>query len=51
MATRQKRSIDERLLAAQVAIDNALGDAGVLAALNVFGYDEARLNAGKALYE
>lgn len=49
--TRPKRSIDERLLAAQVAIDNALGDADVLAALNVFGYDEARLNAGKALYE
>ena len=46
-----KRSIDERLLAAQVAIDNTLGDADVLAALNVFGYDEARLNAGKALYE
>ena len=48
---RPKRSIDERLLAAQVAIDNALGDADVLAALNVFGYDEARLNAGKGLYE
>jgi hypothetical protein len=49
--TRPKRSIDERLLAAQVAIDNALGDAPILAALAAFGYDAARLGAGRALYE
>ncbi len=51
MAKRSRRSIDERLLAAQVAIDNALGDAEVLAALGIFGYDQARLQAGRALYE
>jgi len=46
-----KRSIDERLLAAQVAIDNALGDADIQAALAVFGYDAAKLSAGRTLYE
>jgi hypothetical protein len=46
-----RMSIDERLLAAQVAIDNALGDAGIQAALDAFGYDAARLGAGRALYE
>ena len=50
MATRPKQSIDERLLAAQVAIDNGLGDAGIAAALGAFGYDQAKLNAGKTLY-
>jgi hypothetical protein len=49
--TRPKMSIDERLLAAQVAIDNALGDAGIQAALAGFGYDAARLGAGRTLYE
>lgn len=47
MSARQKRSIDARLLAAQVVIDNRLGDAGILAALSAFGYDEAKINAGK----
>ena len=46
-----RQTIDERLLAAQVAIDNGLGDAGVLAALSAFGYDQARLGEGRALYE
>jgi hypothetical protein len=46
-----KLTIAERLLAAQVAIENALGDADIRAALSAFGYDEARLRAGKALYE
>jgi len=46
-----KATIDERMLAAQVAIDNGLGDADILAALSAFGYDEAKLNAGKTLYE
>lgn len=46
-----KRSIDERLLEAQVALGNTRGDADVLAALSIFGYDEARLTAGQALYD
>lgn len=50
MAKRPKRSIDERLLAAQVAIDSALSDADLAAALGAFGYDQAKLNTGKALY-
>ena len=45
-----KQTIDARLLAAQVAIDNARGDAGILAAMGVFGYDEERLGVGRALY-
>jgi len=44
-------SIDARLLAAQVAIDNALSDAEIKGYLANFGYDESRLNEGKALYE
>ncbi len=46
-----RQTIDERLLTAQVAIDNARSDAGILAALDVFDYDEKRLDAGKALYD
>lgn len=46
-----KQALSERLLAAQVAIDNALSDSEVKSLLAVFGYDEARLNAGKALLE
>lgn len=49
MGTRPKESIDARLLAAQVAIDNALGDKGILDALTVYGYNTAKLNAGKTL--
>jgi len=51
VAAKPKRSIDERLLAAQVAIDNALGDAGIQAAMGDYGYDAAKLGAGRALYE
>ena len=50
MASRPVVSIEERLHRAQVAIDNALIDAGIKAALAPFGYDEARLQEGKALY-
>ena len=46
-----KNSIEDRLLAAQVAINNALADAGILSALSVFGYNESVLNTGKALYD
>lgn len=49
MGTRPKESIDARLLAAQVAIENALGDSGILTALTVYGYNTTKINVGKAL--
>ena len=49
MGTRPKESIDARLLAAQVAIDNALGDSGILTALTTYGYNTTKINAGKTL--
>ena len=51
MVSRKKRSIEDRLLAAQVAIENARADATIRAALAPFAYDEARLAAGRALYD
>lgn len=47
--SKPKNSLADRLLAAQVAIDNALSDDKVKALLAVYGYDETRLNAGKSL--
>ena len=43
------KSMDARLLAAQVAIDNALNNADIKAYLAQYGYESARLNEGKAL--
>jgi LAS superfamily LD-carboxypeptidase LdcB len=43
------KSIESRLLAAQVAIDNALNNADIKAYLAQYGYEGARLNEGKAL--
>ena len=43
------RTMDQRMLAAQVAIENALADAVVKADLALFGYDEAKLLAGREL--
>ncbi len=48
---RPKQSIQDRLLAAQVAIHNALDDASLQGYLAEFGYTKAKLEAGKALYE
>ena len=48
---KKNQSIEERLQAVQVAINNSLEDADILEALNTFGYDEAKLNAGKQLQE
>lgn len=45
------QSIEQRLLAASLAIDNALTDAEIQAAMSEFGYDAARINAGKSLYD
>lgn len=49
--TRPKKSLAERLLAAQVAIDNALSDNEVKTLLAEFGYDDTRLNVGKTLLD
>lgn len=46
-----KRSIDARLLEAQVAIDNGLNDGETAGYLAQYGYDADRINEGKALYD
>ena len=46
-----KRSIEDRLLEAQVAIDNSLNVPAILNAVSAFGYDLARLQAARTLYE
>lgn len=51
MPTRPKASIEDRLTVAQVAIDNALGDATLQQYLAAYGYDTERMQAGKQLYE
>lgn len=45
------QSIDGKLLFAQNAINNALNNEPIKAALAGFGYDEAKLTEGKSLYE
>lgn len=49
--TRPKNSIADRLLAAQLAIDNAISDTEVKTALAEYGYDETRLGEGKTLLD
>ena len=44
-------SIEEKLHEAQLAIDNAIADPIVASAIAEFGYDDARMAEGKALYE
>jgi len=43
------QSISERIMAAQVALDNAQSDPVLQEALAPFGYDADRLDAGRAL--
>jgi len=45
------QSIDERLLAANVAIDNAISDEEINGLLAGFGYNSEKLSSGKALYD
>ncbi|MCD4820269.1 MAG: hypothetical protein K8S23_16425 [Candidatus Cloacimonetes bacterium] len=45
-----KKSIQDRLLAANIALENALTDTEILGLLSEFGYDETKINAGKELY-
>ena len=49
--TKPTRSLAARLLAAQVAIDNAISDNEVKTLITEFGYDDTRLNEGKALLD
>ena len=42
-------SIDQQLLAAQVALNNARNTPDILTELSLFGYDDARLNQGLQL--
>ena len=46
----QNYSIDQRLLNAQVAIDNSINAPEILAVVTLYGYDLARLQAALALY-
>ena len=46
-----KKSLAARLLAAQVAIDNAISDSEVKSLLTELGYDDTRLNEGKILLD
>ncbi len=46
----RNQSIDSKLLFAQNAISNAQTNAEIKAALAAFGYDDAKMQAGEALY-
>ena len=45
------QAMEDRLLAAQIAIDNSLSDAEIQPFLAEYGYDAAKIGAGKALYD
>lgn len=47
----KNNTIDERMLSAQVSIDNALSNADIKEAMALFGYDEPKLLEGKALLD
>lgn len=51
MATRPKDDLAERLRAAELAVDNTLGNAQIQAAVTPFGYPAARMQEGKALLD
>ncbi len=48
---RPKQSMDQRLLDARIAIDNSLESATIADAVAILGYDQARLQAARALYD
>ncbi len=50
-STTKSRSIEERLLSAQVAINNALDDADIQSELSQLGYTAAKIQAGKTLLD
>lgn len=47
----KNNTIDAKLVSSQVAIANAMDNDAIKAPLAAFGYDEAKLQEGKALYE
>ena len=47
----QNYSIDQRLLNAQVAIDNSINSPELLAIVTLYGYDLLRLQAARALHD
>ena len=47
---RPTQSMDQRLLNAHIAITNSLESAAILDAVTILGYDQARLQAVRALY-
>jgi len=51
MTNKKHSSIAERLLAAQLAIDNALKIPKILDELTAYGYNAERISAGRKLYE
>ncbi len=51
MTTRPMRSIADRLGSAELALNNALKDEGILEAVSLFGYDSTRLQEGLNLYQ
>ena len=51
MSNKKRPGIAERLLAAQLAIDNALKIPKILDELTAYGYNAERIAAGKKLYE
>lgn len=49
--TRPMKSIAQRLLEAETAINNSLNNPDILNAVTPFGYDQARLETAQALYQ
>jgi hypothetical protein len=47
----KNNTIDAKLLSAQVALENAQANEALKAALALFGYDDAKLATGRALYD
>jgi hypothetical protein len=45
------KTIEETLSSSNLLIENILNNQEILSALSVFGYDETKLNEGKALYQ
>jgi hypothetical protein len=48
---RNKYNIAEHLISAQVAISNAIEDEQIRTEMEKYGYNEAKMNVGKKLYE
>ncbi len=51
MPTEKHKTIWDRLTATEIAVENALANADIRAALALYGYDEARLQEGQTLYQ